>query len=50
MQKQFEKKIKKITKFRIKYYTIRNNNISKATIFTTQIKTFISLELLTNNN
>ncbi len=29
---------------------MRNNSASKATIFTTQTKTFISFELLTNNN
>ncbi len=43
-QKQFKKKkIRKITKFRFKHYTMRNNNI-------TQTKILTSLELLTNNN
>ncbi len=51
MQRQFEKKrIKKITKFKFKYYAMRSDNASKTTIFTTQTKTFISFELLANNN
>ncbi len=51
MQKQFEKKrIKRVIKFRFKYYAMRSNSASKATIFTTQIKTFISFESLTNDN
>ncbi len=50
MQRQFEKKNRKIAKFKFKYYAINSNNASKATIFTTQIKIFTSFELLTNNN
>ncbi len=51
MQRQFEKKrIRKVTRFRFKYYVVHNNSTSRATIFTTQIETSTSLELLTNYN